>query len=322
MKKYARHIPRVLLCGIYFFIWALPCSFAEAPSSEAVTIVIVQPRNVSAYQEAVEGFFQYLRQQLTQRFNAIIYENPEGLYNTLEQMSQEPKPPEIKVIVTVGSQATADVARTIQNIPIVFSMVLEPERILNKQDNVVGASLNIPFKLQLEMIKNVLPTVKTVGIIYDPQRNGASVKKNIDQAEQFGLHIKTFAVSSPKGIPAALTRVNEETDVLLGIVDSTVYTSRTTEFIIRYTIKKQLPFIGISSSYVKAGALCALVFDNQDIGRQTAQLTEQILSGTPMAELHNSEPEKIHLAINLRTADIIDVRIPKKIQEKAAIIYE
>jgi putative ABC transport system substrate-binding protein len=111
-------------------------------------------------------------------------------------------------------------------------------------------------------------------------------------------------------------------DVLWGIVDQTVYTSNTAKFIIRYTVEKHLPFVGLSPSYVKAGALCSLVFDSHDIGRQAAELAVRILSGTPAAVLRTTTPENIQLALNLRTADIIGVTIPQEVREHALIVYE
>jgi putative ABC transport system substrate-binding protein len=201
-------------------------------------------------------------------------------------------------------------------------MVLDPDNVVKHRTNIVGASLNIPVEVQLRLIKEVLPTVKTVGVIYDPDKNSAYMSRLQAAATQFSFSIKGFPVSSQKAIPAALDQVKEHADALLGIIDNTVYTSRTTEFIIRYTVQKYLPFIGLSLSYVKAGALCSLVFDNYDIGRQTAQLAEKILAGVPPAALETTTPEKLDIAINLRTANIIGVTIPKHIQQNAAIVYE
>ena len=292
--------------------------FAEQAARNELTIAIVQPQNVNAYQEAVKGFLNTLRKSFPAPFNIVVYESPDGLYKTLHESEQ----PEIDLIITVGTGASADVASTITNIPIVFSMVLDPETVIKQRSNIVGASLNIPVEFQLRLIKEVLPGVKTVGVIYDPDKNTAYMNRLQTVAPQFLLAIKGFPVTSQKAIPEALEQVKEQTDALLGVVDNTVYTSRTTEFIIRFTVQKDVPFIGLSLSYVKAGALCSLVFDNYDIGRQTAQLAEKILSGTPPAVIKTTVPEKLDIALNLRTANIIGVTIPKHIQRNAAIVYE
>lgn len=323
MKKYLHYMLSCILCASSLLLWSAYCSSASPdPSVDTLVIAIVQPQQVNAYQEAVQGFLEHLRRHFPQRFTAIIYEKPEKLYEALKKKDSSGNAPPIQLIVTVGTTATADVLSKVHDIPVLFSMVLDPENILQNRTDVVGASLNIPLALQIELISKVLPRVETVGLLYDPEKNEDTIQEYLAQAKQHKLRLKAFPVNSAKELPNALSKVREETDALLGIVDSSVYTSRTTEFIIRYTIKKQLPFIGISPSYVKAGALCSLVFDSRDVGRQTAQLALKILDGTPVGELETTVPEKIHFALNLKTADIIDVYISRKIQDKAAIVYE
>lgn len=295
---------------------------AESSASRSVTIAIVQPQNVRAYQEAVNGFLTTLRAKFSSSVNIMVYDSPEGLYKTLKPSSGSTKQAEIDLIVAIGTNATSDISRIIHHIPIVFSMVLDPETVVQHRRDIVGASLNIPVEFQLKFIKEILPAAKTVGVIYDPNRNTAYVQRLHSIASPFHLKIKTFPVTSQKDIPQALSNVKAQTDVLLGIVDNTVYTSRTTEFIIRFTVQEQLPFIGLSLSYVKAGALCSLVFDNYDIGRQTAELAQKILAGVSPATLQITTPEKLDIALNLRTANIIGVSIPKQIQRNAAIVYE
>jgi len=303
-----------------------PTALAEddADSVETPTIVIIQPRSVAAYQDAVQGFLRALRILSPVRFDVMIFDEPAGLYKLLDAANAKYTPirSDIRLIVTIGSSATLDISQHIQDIPILFSMMFDSERIPSNLTNVTGVSLRIPNNLQFQMIANIFPTAKEIGVIYDAQKNEAIMQRLITEAKTMNLKIKPFPVTSQKEIPDALERLGKEADALLGIVDSMVYTSKTAGSIIRYTIKHRLPFIAISSSYVKAGALCALEIDPEDIGRQTAILAHKILSGTPAKELSIVTPEKINLAVNLRTADIIGVAIPKSIREKASILYE
>ena len=323
MKRYPSFIKYYVFLLISLVFFTLTLSFPSyCQDTPALTIAIIQPRNIGAYQEAVEGFLQHLRKYFKQGFNAVVYENTEGLYHTIDQNKKKLQRPGIDLILTVGTEATSDVSHKINDIPIVFAMVLNPTAILKHRHDIVGASLNIPIEFYLRMIKEALPAVKTIGIIYDPTKNADFVEKSVRVAEAFELQIRSFPVKSQKNIPTALKQVNKEADALWGIVDNTVYTSQTAGFIIRDTVKGKMPFIGLSPLYVKAGALCSLGFENKDIGRQAAELAQQILAGTPVAELHTTIPEKINLAINLYTAKIIGVEIPQKILEKATIVYE
>jgi putative ABC transport system substrate-binding protein len=295
---------------------------APAQQNRPLTIAIIQPYDISAYHKAVEGFIEQLRTQLKRDFTTIVYESKEGLEAALEQRRLNPEMSGIDLILTVGSKATTEVAQNITNIPIVFTMVLNPERTLQDAQNVVGVSLNIPVELQFRMIKQVLPTAKNVGVIYNPAQNASVVEESAKIAEQEGLRLKRFPVNSPKDIPDALEQVSEQADILWGIVDETVYTSRTTVSIIQTTWKKQLPFVGTSEPYVKAGALWALVFDNKDVGRQSARLASQILMGTSVKTLQGTSPQKIGWILNLRTAKLIGIEFPEHIINQAWEAYE
>jgi putative ABC transport system substrate-binding protein len=340
MKKHKSHITYYiywLVFIVHFSLFILHLPSTAHSQQEPPTIAIIQPYDIKAYQEAVEGFLSHLGRHLKQDFNTIIYESPQGLYTTLQQEKngsiQSTDGPHVKsgahlnagidLILTVGTEATSEISRTISDIPIVFTMVLDPDNIFTYRNDIVGASVNIPPETQLKMIKEVLPTAKNVGVIYDPNRNADFVKNSTVLAKKLGLQIKSFPVKSQKDIPKALQRVSKDADVLWGIVDDTVYNSQTAKFVIQDTVRRyRIPFIGISASYVKAGALYALVFDNRDIGRQSAELANRILAATPVAELQSTTPERIRLALNLRTAELIGIEIPEKIIKKATIVYE
>lgn len=313
-------LPRKQLLGL---LTALLLLAGTLPAQEApLTVAIIQPYNLSAYYEAVEGFTGQLRRDLNRDFQTVVYESAGGLYDAMQQRALTADASKIDLVLTVGTQATADVARQVHDIPVVFTMVLNPEHIVQNAPNVVGASLNIPLELQFSMIRETLPGVHTVGMIYDPDRSARLVRESARLAGQLGLRVKAIPVTSQKELPAALEQVGEEADALLGIVDDTVYTSQTARAIIQFTWKERIPFIGASEPYVKAGALWALVFDNRDIGRQSALLAGQILSGTPPAAINGTIPRKIGWIINLRTADLIGVEFPKKIVNQAWEAYE
>ncbi len=298
------------------------CSCGLSAQEQPLTIAIIQPYNISAYYEAIEGFSDQLRRELKHDFQIVVYESTEGLHAAMQQRSLTADASDIDLILTVGTQATSDIAQRVQDIPVVFTMVLNADRGVLDAPNVVGASLNIPVELQFSMIKEVLPAAKNVGVIYDPGRNGAFIKESARTARQLGYNLKPFPVTSQKEIPQALERVGKEADVLWGIVDDTVYTSQMAQAIIQFAWKKQIPFIGTSEPYVKAGALWALTFDSKDIGRQSALLAGRILAGSPVAALKETIPRKIGWVLNKRTAKLIGVELSQKLIDQAWVVYE
>jgi putative ABC transport system substrate-binding protein len=111
-------------------------------------------------------------------------------------------------------------------------------------------------------------------------------------------------------------------DVLWMVADSTVYTPRSTEFILQYTLGHQIPFVGLSAKYVKAGALFAVSWDYTDLGEQAGELAHQILAGKTPAELAVATPRKLPLVLNMKSARSLGVKIPRKVIEGASEVYE
>ena len=91
----------------------IPGWSAEPSASRNVTIAIVQPQNVHAYQEAVNGFLTTLRANFSSSVNIIVYDSPERLYKTLKPSSNSAEQAEIDLIVAIGTNATSDISRTI-----------------------------------------------------------------------------------------------------------------------------------------------------------------------------------------------------------------
>jgi putative ABC transport system substrate-binding protein len=105
------------------------------------------------------------------------------------------------------------------------------------------------------------------------------------------------------------------------VMDETVINKNALEYIILFSIEKKIPVMGLSSRFVQKGALFSLFSDYYDLGCQAGELVEQILRGISPNKLPVAFPQKTKLALNLRTASLIGVKLPSDIVEKAGKIY-
>ena len=69
-----------------------------------------------------------------------------------------------------------------------------------------------------------------------------------------------------------------------------------------FSFRQQIPFVGLSDEWVKAGALYALERDYPDLGAQAGGLAVKILGETPPRALPPQTPRTILYDINLKTA--------------------
>jgi putative ABC transport system substrate-binding protein len=111
-------------------------------------------------------------------------------------------------------------------------------------------------------------------------------------------------------------------DVLWGIPDSLVMTPQTAEPILLNTLKNKIPLVGLSSSWVKTGALYALDHDYVDIGLQSGELAGKLLNGTSASSIPHTYPRKVAYVLNLKTANLINLDLSQDRIKGALQIFQ
>ena len=89
--------------------------------------------------------------------------------------------------------------------------------------------------------------------------------------------VEKKAILAPRCITFSIFISN--IDILWAVSDRTVFNPQARQYILLNTLRNKVPFMGLSASYVKAGALFALSLDYEDIGYQTGELASRIIAG-------------------------------------------
>ncbi|MGH2628542.1 MAG: ABC transporter substrate-binding protein, partial [Anaerolineales bacterium] len=180
-----------------------------------------------------------------------------------------------------------------------------------------GVSMDVSFAEQFDALKRVLPRAKRVGVVHQSSNSGL-VQRARDAARARGLELIGVSVDSSDQIPNALEGLTGKVDALWSFADSLVYSPNLAQFIILHTLRHRLPFMGVSLGYVKAGALFCVYADYQDVGRQSAEMTAEILKGKPPLSIPMQSPRLSKMALNLSAAEAIGQDIPLQVRKTAA----
>jgi len=304
----------VLFC--WLSTWAAVCAFLT-PQRVLATEVIVAVKSVEAgpFADAFQGFKAALAKSGSQ-VTISEYMLKEGGREEAKILA-DIKQRRPVLILTLGSAATTWINRQVQDVPVVFCMVLNPvasglvQSLQSSGNNMTGASLDIPVERQFETLKAAVPSIKKVGVLYNPQETGAVVSAAAQVAAAMGLELIAMPVSSAEKLQETLEQHKKKLDALWAVADRTVFASdRAIEFLLRKTLEYKLPFMGLSPGFVKAGALLALSVDYADVGAQCAEQVAQVLAGRPPAALPITVPRKVTPYLNLNVAKAIGVAIP------------
>lgn len=224
-----------------------------------------------------------------------------------------------QVIITVGSLATAAALKEDSTVPVVFSMVLYPRHsgfLAAPARRVTGASLDIPLDVQFSYMRRLFPATRRVGTLFNETETGPVIEEAKGTAAKHGFELVVRNVDEPARALAEIERLMDEVDVLWSVADSHVFTPQNTSALILATMRRRIPLFGLSTAHVRAGALAALSSDYTDIGKQTAELALAVLSGAE-GPVPAAVPRAIGLALNLRTAEHLGVKVPADVQTEA-----
>ncbi len=273
-------------------------------------IVAVQSINIKPYNNALNGF----KSVCNCKVKSFILSEMQAA-DVIKQI----KKTNPDIIVTIGVNALEKVRGFNEEIPIVYLMVLNSISIKSDK-NIAGVSMNPTPAKQLEILKQALPGLKSIGIIYDPTRTGDFVDKAKHAAGSAGIKIIAKEIRDPKDYPSLLESMKGDINAFWMLPDLTAITPETVEFLFLFSMKNRIPVITFSRKYLRMGALMSFDIDTYDIGRQAGGIVKKILSGTDAGKIPHTSARKIDIVINRGTAKNLGISMPKVILDKADLI--
>jgi len=287
-------------------------------------IVIVKSSESPFFQAAAEGVKKEIRKGNVNpvfiEYDLSLQFPDKGQIDKIRELNPD-------LIVTIGSKSTAFLSEHIRDVPIVFSAVLNPissgfaRSMRSAGGNLTGASLDIPIRTQLEKFKLIVPGLQKVGVIctHDSEPVVQEAKR---VCREIGLELVPAVISSEKEIPEAIEKLGQKVDGLWAVADTVVFTPQSTQYLLLYTLRQGIPFQGPFTSFVKAGALFTLAWNDKDVGRQAGELAVRVLAGENPKYIPITTPRMIYLILNLRTAEQINLNIPPHIVSVAKEVYQ
>ena len=283
-----------------------------------ISIAAITSQDAPPYQDVVAGFREFLK---SEGFDAtvVLYAlsgNAGRASEVIHSIKQQPP----RLILTIGALATQTALREADDIPIVAGLVNNLDA-LRKSKNATGVDIDFPLATQFEWMHKLLPGIKTVGVLYNPKENQAKIDAAVQAAEKEELTLRPKEIDTPRALPDALESLGKRVDILWGITDQLVLSPQTAEAILLFSFRSRVPFTGLSSSWVKAGALYALDRDYKDLGAQCGELAIKILHGTKASTLAVESPRRILYSLNLKTADHMKLEFSPSVVKNAQQVF-
>jgi len=223
------------------------------------------------------------------------------------------------LVFTIGSRATDAVIQQEIKAKLVFAGISQPQEDGNIDGRgLTGVVLDVPVAVQLDYIRQFVPGLTSVGIIYNPAENERVVERAGKVIAGQNLTLKTFPVTSAAGVEN-IRRMG--VDALLFIPDSIACQPKTTKTIIVNSLKQGIPVLGLSSFYAQSGAMLAVSADYRDIGCQAALSAKELLAGSQSSQVGILYPRKVNYFINKTVAQRLGIRASEQSLKNAKEVF-
>lgn len=267
-----------------------------------------------------EGFVDELAKQgyVEGKNIEIDLQNAQGEQRNLKTISQQ-LAESSDVVLAIATPSAQSLANTTQTTPVIFSAVTDPvsAKLVESREhpggNVTGTSdqSSDAISTQINLIKEVLPKAKTIGILYTQSEPNSVVQK--DEAkrllEEKGFTVVEKTILDSNNVKAAAESLMAEVDMVFVPTDNII--SSTMETVKQVSIKHKVPVFGGSTEMIAVGGLYNYGTNYEELGRQTARMLVRVLKGEKPENIAVELPEKLELHTNQEIADALGIDISK-----------
>ena len=299
-------------------------TFGCSSSTDQVSIGIVQIVEHPALDAAREGFLEVLNDNgYVEGKNLVIdYQNAQGDQPTLQSIANKFASANHDMILAIATPSAQAVAGSTQTIPILITAVTDPvsaklvDSLEKPGTNVTGTTDMNPIDKQFDLLMQLVPTAKKVGIIYNAGEVNSQVQVAIakEVAKTLNLEILEATVATSADVLQAAQSFIDRVDAIYVPTDNTVVSAA--QSVVQVTNENKIPLIAGESSVVDAGGLATIGINYKNLGMQTGEMALKVLEGAKPQEMPIEYQKDFDIVINEETAKLIGIEIPQELLNK------
>ena len=299
---------------------AIPWPFAA--SAQSAVIGFLHSGSQPNWVHALTAFRDSLSEAgyVEDRNIKIEYRWADDQYNRLPMLAADLVGRKPSLIVAGGGSITARAAKqATSTIPIVFAMGADPVKLgivasFNRPGaNVTGVTflLNALVAKRLELLRQLVPSLRLIGIIVNPENPNAQsdVRDAEDAARALGVQTYVANIRSEGETEAAFESLRQRKIGALLVLPDPNFASRRNQ-IVSLAARHSLPAMYFGREFAEAGGLMTYSASITSAYHLAGGYVDRILKGEKPADLPVQQPTKYELVINLKTAKALGLAVP------------
>lgn len=257
-----------------------------------------------------------------------IYQTAQGNASTAAQIARKFTGDQPDVIVAISTPSAQPLLANTKKIPIVFTAITDPigAKLVPSWEasgtNVTGVSNILDVPRQIDLILEVVPAAKRVGIIYNPAEANSTyyVKQMQELLPQRGMVAVVVAAPRSVDVSTAARSLIGKVDVIYTPSDNNLMSAY--EGVAQAAAEGKIPLVGADPNSAPRGAAAALGVDYTELGLQTGRMVLRILNGEKPGDIKPERGEKLELIINLKAAQAQGFTMPQALIDRADKVIE
>ncbi|MBF0714212.1 ABC transporter substrate-binding protein [Gemella sp. GH3] len=318
----------LIFCLIFGYIVENRNNNEEVKQRTDVKVGVLQLLSHPALDSIYKGFEDEMKNQGYEvgKNLKLDLQNAQGDQSNLATMSEKLVSEKNDVIVAITTPSALSLSNVTKDIPIIMGGVTYPvEAGLIKSEekpgtNVTGVSDRTPLDQQLSLMKDILPNMKKLGIIYTSSEDNSmkQAEQAKELAESLGLEVVVKTISNTNDIQQVTEVLASSVDAIYVPIDNTVASAMST--VVKITDSYKVPVFPSADTMVKDGGVLAIGVDQYNIGVETAKVVVDILKGQEAANKSIVFANEGIIYLNEEKAKELNIIIPEHIKNKAQVI--
>ncbi|MDY2868727.1 MAG: ABC transporter substrate-binding protein [Mesosutterella sp.] len=306
-----------------------PASSAAAANAGQLNVGIIQMVEHQALDAANKGIVDQLaaRGYKDGEKIKIDRQTAQADQSNMKNIAQRFVSANSAIIFAIATPAAQTVANTTKTIPIVGTAITDYKsaRLVQSNEkpgtNVTGSSDMNPIAEQAQLLKEFVPNVKTVGVLYNSSEVNSEIQVDIlkGEAKKQGFALKIATVSNVNDIQQAAHSLVGKVEAVYVPTDNVIASAIPT--LLKVTNPAKLPVICGESNMVKAGGLATIGIDYYELGKVAGDMGADILDGkSKPAEMPIRYQKQYKAIVNGKAAKELGIAIPESVKSKAEIL--
>ncbi len=300
---------------------------------EAVTVGISQFAEHGSLDNCREGFLQGLEEAgyVEGENLTVIYENAQSDTGTAATISDSFVSQGVDLVCAIATPTAMSAYNSCMDteIPVIYTAVSDPlsAGLIDEEGanvgNITGTCDQLPVKEQLEMIRELMPDAKTVGILYTTSEANSisTIETYKELAGDYGFEIVDTGISTIADVELAAQDLAGKVDCISNLTDNTVVSALQT--VLAAANDAGIPVFGSEIEQVRNGCMAAMGLDYVQLGRQTGAMAAKVLKGEATAEeLPYETIEGASLYVNIEAASNLGYEFSEETLDSAEEIFD